>query len=404
MQKRTISQTELKEEIVSCIPGLIELRHKIHLNPELRFQEKNTAALIRSWLDQNGISYRAPYIETDTVGLVLGTAGGKATGSSAGKNITLRADMDALPLTEESGKAWQSTVKGKAHSCGHDGHTAMLLGAVTVLHRLRDSFNGSVRFVFQPAEEGIGGGKKMVSMGLLDEEPKPDAVFALHGWIGLPVGSLSTRKGLMMAATDRFTIVIRGRGGHGARPHKSIDSIVIAAQVVEALQTVVSRNIDPLESAVISIGKFQGGEVHNVLPEKVFLEGTTRYFLPEYKEYLKRRIEEITAGICSAGGADYHYEYIEEFMPLVNDERMVDFAETVVKKYVGEDRWISSSIPRTMGAEDFSYYVDKVPGALLRLGLGENSPELHNPAFDFNDEAMEAGITTLCALALDFLR
>jgi len=271
---------------------------------------------------------------------------------------------------------------------------AILLGVARVLDAMAGELAGSVRFVFQPAEEEACGGKILIERGLLELIPRPEAAFALHGWVGQRVGTLSSAPGAMMAAADRFLITIKGRGGHAALPHRATDPVVTAAQVVVALQTVVSRSVDPEEPAVLSICRIQGGHTSNVIPDEVVLEGTTRYFNLGLDALLRGRMDRIIAGVCAGSGCTYEIERAGAYAPLVN-------AEAAVAAHLGPDAWTDEH-PRTMGAEDFAFYLEKIPGALLRLGLGEEWPPLHNAHFDFNDEALAAGITALAGLALDF--
>lgn len=389
---KTIKE-KIDERVEKILPELIELRHRLHRNPEIQLNEYDTAALIRSRLDAADIETAEPIIGTDTIAYIRGP--GKRT-------ILLRADIDGLPITETGTSRWASQRPGFAHSCGHDGHIVMLLGAALVLQELREALPGTVELVFQPAEERAGGGKILVEKGLLEREPVPDAVFALHGWPGRPLGSVCSVSGPMMAAADRFSIEIIGRGGHGARPNRCVDPIAVSAQVVQALQTIVSREVDPLEPVVVSLCMIHGGEADNVIPERVELKGTTRYFDPRYIETLPQRMEEVIEGVCSGMRASYRFDYEPGYIPLINDGTMVDFARSVTKKYVGSGSWIEDS-PRTMGGEDFAYYLDKIPGAMLHLGLGEDWPELHTATFDFNDDAIPFGITLHCGLTFDFL-
>jgi len=405
MLKPAIQPRELRQRVQEILPEIIEVRHSLHRIPEPMFEERRTAAVLRELLRATPIELLPPYLETDTVGLLHGEAAGPsgAGGSRrAGANVTLRADIDALPVEDRSGRPWSSTHSGYSHACGHDGHTAILVGTLRVLAGLRDRFAGSVRFVFQPAEEQGGGGKRLIEKGLLDDQPRPAAVFALHGWPGLPVGAVAAAPGAVMAAQDRFTITVKGRGGHGAVPQKTIDPILAAAQVVSALQSVVSRNMDPTEPAVVSVCTLHAGTTSNVIPDDAHLEGTVRYFERRHQQFIRRRMEEIVSGICAAAGARYGFDYREGYIPLVNDPGKVELAQRVTEAYLGAPAWYPK-LPRTMGAEDFAFYLDRVPGAFLRLGLGEGCPSLHNPEFDFNDQALEAGITIMSALALESL-
>ncbi|HUV06909.1 MAG TPA: M20 family metallopeptidase, partial [Spirochaetia bacterium] len=362
-----VDKSILAEKVKQILPEITELRHRFHSIPEMGCEEFKTAEEIRRIVGGTGVKVFPPILGTDTVCLL--------SGRGAGKNVTLRADIDALPIEDRSGKPWASTHPGFCHACGHDGHIAMLCGAMKVLSGLTESFNGSVRFVFQPAEEKLGGGKMLVEKGLLDEEPRPDAVFALHGWPGVQEGVLASRAGEMMAAADRFVLKVKGKGGHGARPHATVDPIVASAEIVSSLQSVVSRNVDPVKPAVVSVCTIHGGNADNVIPDEVILQGTTRYFEARMKELISRRMEEIIAGVCKAHGASYEFEYNQGYIPLVNDETMTEFSRSVVRSYLGEKAWMEG-LSQTMGGEDFSFYLQKVPGTFLRLGLGENQPGL----------------------------
>jgi hippurate hydrolase len=410
METPVLNPRELRRRVLEILPEIIETRHRLHRIPELMLEERRTAALIRELLGATSLELLPPYLETDTVGLLRGKAsaagqreahaGGRAGAREA--NVTLRADIDALPVEDRTGTSWSSENAGCSHACGHDGHTAILLGALRVLEGLADRFAGSVRFVFQPAEEQAGGGRMLVEKGLLEAEPRPLAVFALHGWPGLPVGAVAAAPGAVMAAQDRFRITVTGKGGHGAVPQKVVDPILTAAQLVTSLQGVVSRSVDPIAPAVLSVCTIHGGTTSNVIPDTVVMEGTVRYFERRLQTLIRRRMEEIIAGTCAAAGARGELDYREGYIPLVNDPRQVDFVQGVAETYLGPQAWFPN-LPRTMGAEDFAFYLDRVPGVFLRLGLGEESASLHNPEFDFDDRALEAGITVMCAVALETL-
>jgi amidohydrolase len=402
MMKPRVDPQELKNAIRRILPEITEIRRRLHRIPETKLEERETSRTIRELIADTRIELLEPYIGTDVVGLLWGSRGGDRSGSRGGANVTLRADIDALPITDRSGKSWASEHEGRAHSCGHDGHMAILIGALKVLDGFTDQIGGSIRFVFQPAEEEAGGGRTMVERGLLDADPKPAAVFALHGWPGIPAGTIAATPGAAMAAQDRFRITVRGRGGHGAVPHKAIDPIVTAAQVVGGLQTIVSRSLEPVAAGVVSVCTIHGGTTGNVIPDEVVMEGTTRYFDTKVQSLIRSRMEEVVRGICASAGAEHSFDYNEGYIPLVNDPQKVGFLKEIVKCYLGAKAWIPG-LPRAMGAEDFAFYLDKVPGVFLRLGLGEDSPALHSAEFDFNDRAIEAGITVMCALAVETL-
>ncbi len=387
-----IDPAGLRQRAAAIAPEMVKLRRELHRNPETRFKEKDTARTIRGFLAGTRLQVQPAFIATDTVALLRG--------ASPGRNILLRADIDALPLQDKSGLPWASTREGCSHACGHDGHTVMLLGAAKLLDGLADELPGSVRFVFQPAEEEEGGGKLLIEKGLLDAEPRPEAAFALHGWPGMPGRRVGAAGGPVMAAADRFHLTVRGRGGHGALPHRAADPVLAAAELVVSLQAVVSRSLDPLEPSVLSVCAIHGGNASNVIPDEVTLEGTVRYFERSLGVLIEERMRRIAGGVCAAHGCTHSLVYEEGYIPLVNDAGMVAAARRVAEGLFGAGSWDESS-PRTMGAEDFAYYLEKVPGALLRLGLGEEWPRLHSPQFDFNDEAIETGIALLAGLALD---
>jgi len=407
MLKPSLDPKDLRKRVREILPEITEIRRGLHRIPEIKLEERQTSKRIRELVDDTRIELLEPYIGTDVVGLLWGTKSDTHRDAAdrtprSGINVTLRADIDALPIEENSGKSWKSEHSGRAHSCGHDGHMAILIGTLKVLDGLTDLFEGSVRFVFQPAEEEAGGGKMMVDKGLLDTDPKPTAVYALHGWPGIATGTIAAIPGPAMAAQDRFRITVKGKGGHGAVPHRAIDPIVTSAQIVSGLQTIISRSMEPVAAGVVSVCTIHGGTTSNVIPDQVTMEGTTRYFDKKIQSLIRSRMKEIVHGICTAAGAAYSFDYNEGYIPLVNNPDKVSFLKQVVAAYLGEKTWVPD-LPQVMGAEDFAFYLDKVPGVFLRLGLGKDSPSLHNAQFDFNDRAIEAGITVMSALALETL-
>jgi amidohydrolase len=387
------SPETLRRRVTDILPEVTSIRHSLHRIPETHFQERETAAALRGYLSGRPLEVQAPLLETD----VLATLHGKADGPC----ILLRSDIDALPVLERTGAEWSSERPGRAHSCGHDGHMAMLIGASRVLESFSRELRGSVRFVFQPAEEEAAGGKALIEKGLLRTTPRPEVAFALHGWPGLPLGSLSSAAGPAMAAADSFRITVRGRGGHAAMPHRTVDPVLTAAQIITAAQSAVSRSVDPQQPAVLSICRIEGGKATNVIPDEVIMEGTTRSFERSVQDLLKQRLERTVEGVCTAAGCTWEIAWEVGYVPLVNHASAVDLARRVVGSYLGPARWLAEH-PPTMGAEDFAFYLEHVPGALLRLGLGEEWAPLHSPRFDFNDRALEAGITALAGLALEF--
>ena len=393
--KHAISPLELKTRIKNILPEMIEFRRNLHRFPEKGLEEFETSKKIRKRVSTIPCEVLSPIIGTDTVVILRG--------NEPGPNITLRADIDALEMNESSGVPWSSCNPGFAHCCGHDGHTAILMGAFLVLSDMKDLIAGSVRFVFQPGEEGFGGGKQLVEKGLLDQDPKPSEVFALHGWPGQALNTLSSGGGAAMAGSDRFTIKILGKGGHGARPHQAVDPLLTASLIVNGLQTIISRNTDPMSPAVLSVCSFHSGNADNVIPGTATLLGTTRYFDPSMLDEIKTGMERVIQGVSSSMGASYEFDYRKGYIPLVNDVHEVDFVRRTAEAWFGSSSWVDKSPPAAT-AEDFSFYLDKVPGAFIRLGLGEEYPGLHNPLFDFNDKAVETGITILVALVLEKLK
>jgi len=387
------SSQNLKTQIARIAPDMVKVRRTIHQNPEIALKEFDTSALIRKLLKQAGIPALKPFLETDVVAMVKG--------KKPGKNVTLRADIDALPLLEKTGLPYASKRKGTMHACGHDGHTAMLLGAALLLNRLRDQLSGSVRFVFQPGEEIVAAGKQLVDKGAL-QNPRPDAVFAVHAWAGMPLGAVASKPGALLAASDFFTVEVKGKGAHGSRPEDSIDPILTAARIVDALQSVVSREVSSLEPVVVSVCRISGGTNGNVIPDSTEIEGTTRYLRPELKQKIESSIRRIVKGVCDSMGASFSFKYDSPYIPTINDDRMVALGKTVALRILGPGKWFDLTSP-SMGAEDFSYYIRKYPGAMFRLGMGEKSASLHNSHFDFNDKAIASGILYLVSLTLDVL-
>lgn len=386
-------KSQIKNLIKKHLPRLIELRRTIHSIPELAGMEFETSALIRKVLAETEIKLLTPFLETDVVGLLQG--------KNSGHSVALRADIDALPLNEMTALPYASICSGKMHACGHDGHATILLGAALVLNELRDQFEGSVRFVFQPGEEVAALGRELVTAGAL-ENPAPRHVFALHAHPGKVTGTILSRPGAIMAATGFFKIIITGRGGHGSQPQNTVDPIVIASQLVTALQSIVARNIDPQEAAVVSVCRFNAGNNENVIPEQALLEGTIRFLNQEVGKKLLELIKRQTEGICHANGANYTFEYSLPYEPCINDPECVKMVQHTAVELFGKEMY--QEMPRSsMGGEDFCYFLKKYPGAFFNLGVGTDSPGIHNPHFNFNDDALENGIMMMVHLALKSL-
>ena len=364
------------------------LRRDIHREPELGFDTEKTARKVLDALE--GLPLE---IETGVAqnGLVATLAG-----EGEGPTVGLRADMDALPITEETGLAFASEVEGKMHACGHDAHTSMLVGAAHALSGMRERLNGTVKFIFQPAEEGGGGGRVMVEEGVAGGL---DSIFALHLWPGLPFGTVATKAGPIMAAADAFEMEVRGTGGHGAMPHLSSDAIVVAAHVVTALQTVVSREVDPVEPAVLTVGEIGAGTAFNIIPETARLGGTVRTLNEDLRRRMPERIEAVARGVAGGMRADAHLDYTFSYPVTRNDADAANRALGVAGDLFGEEAVQELANP-SMGAEDFAYFLEKVPGAFVWLGVGEDVPGLHTPQFAFDEEILPRGSALLAALAL----
>ncbi|MBV9523872.1 MAG: amidohydrolase [Alphaproteobacteria bacterium] len=373
---------------------LTQIRRDIHAHPELGFEEERTAGIVAAKLSEWGLEVHRGLAKTGIVGTLR-------RGNSL-RAIGLRADMDCLPMQEMNAFAHASTHAGKMHGCGHDGHTTMLLGAARYLAETRN-FEGAVHFIFQPAEEGGGGGKRMIDEGFFEKFPC-DAVFALHNRPGIPVGQMGVRSGPTLASSDRFEIRIKGRGTHAAHPHTGIDPFVIGAQITLALQTITSRNKDPIDTSVVSIGFMKGGSAFNVIPDELVIGGTARAFRPAVRDLIERRLGEIAHGTAATFGGSAEVSYRRGYPPTINDADETEFAATIAAEICGEDG-VQRNYPPSMGAEDFSYFLEKRPGAMLWLGNGpgEGGCFLHNPKYDFNDSAIPTGVSFLARLAERYL-
>ncbi|MGI2293393.1 M20 metallopeptidase family protein [Paenibacillus sp. GXUN7292] len=389
------------------LDGLIDLAQKLkeqavawrrdfHQHPEIGFEEHRTSRIVAEHLTKLGLEVRTQVGKTGVVAILRG--------EKPGPTIGLRADMDALPIQDQKTVSYRSAIAGKAHLCGHDAHTSMLMGAAQLLSSLGKPKQGNIKFVFQPAEEGLAGAKAMIEDGLL-ENPKVDAMAGLHVFPSLPTKSISVAKGVAFASVDSIHIKIIGKGGHAARPHEGIDAIAVAAQVINALQHIASRLVDPLEPVVVSIGKIEGGFMDSAIAPDVNMAGTVRTLSPAVREKMPQLIESIIRGVTQSYGADYEFSYSIGYPVVVNDERMVDFVTQTSERLFGEKRWVYAK-PST-GGEDFAYYSERVPSVFFRLGVCDNQPyssyPLHHPMFDLDEQALPYGIAMLAAIAIAFL-
>jgi len=360
-------------------------RRDLHAHPELLYDVHRTAGTVADKLKSFGCDEVVTGIgRTGVVGVIHGH---RADAANQRRTIGLRADMDALPIAEETNVPYRSTVPGKMHACGHDGHTAMLLGAAKYLAETRN-FAGTAVVIFQPAEEGGGGGRAMVQEGLLDRFSIQE-VFGMHNTPGLPVGHFAIRQGPIMASADRLRIEIEGHGGHAAKPHLGVDPVLVGAQIVNQIQSIVSRNTDPLDAAVVSITLFQAGNTDNVIPQNALLRGTARSLSADVRDMLERRLYEIVEGTARVYGATAKLTYLRDYPVTINHELQTTFAAAVATDVVGPERVETDTRPM-MGAEDFSFMLNERPGSYIFVGNG-NSAGLHHPAYDFNDETIPAG-------------
>ena len=362
-------------------------RQDLHSIPEIGLEEYETSKYIKKKLSEFKIEYSEGYSSTGVVAWVKGKKG------NSSKSIGLRADFDALPMPEKNNFNYKSKNVGMMHACGHDGHTSMLLGAAKYLSENFD-FDGTVYFIFQPGEEGFGGGKIMIDDGLF-RDFKIDEVYALHNWPELPLGHFGVNSGPMMAAVDEFDIIIKGKGGHAAIPQLAIDPVIIASQIVLALQTIVSRSTNPVDKAVVSITKINGGTAYNVIDDNVKLSGTIRTFEEKTRSFIAKKIEDISKGIASSNGgtAVIEFDLVNKYPPTINSKKESEFASEVAKKLVGNEKVITDINP-SMGGEDFSYLLNEKPGSYLYIGQADknHNANLHTSNYDFNDNLLPIGV------------
>ncbi len=388
--------SDLTSTVEAVTPEIVQLRRELHEHPEIRFQEQWTSDRIAQFLDGAGVSYQRGFAKGTGIVATLGAGGGKT--------VLLRADMDALEIQEATGLPYASKIPNRMHACGHDGHTACLCGVVKTLLRHLDRIRGTVKFVFQPAEEEAAGGRYIVEEGVLDGV---DAAFALHGWPTLPVGSIGLRAGWALAGADTFRITVRGQACHGADPAAGVDPIVVAAHITAALQTIVSRELNPWDAGVVTVGKIHAGTATNIIPETAVLEGTFRSFTPAVHDTIEAAVERIAKGMAASLRAEAEVKFSEDrYPPLYNDEAMTEFVRRESTALLGEDCVIELESPY-MGAEDFAFYLRKVPGTFICLGVnpepGKPYPPLHNPKYNFGDSPIPTAIALMANLALRYL-
>ncbi|HVD02403.1 MAG TPA: M20 family metallopeptidase [Candidatus Dormibacteraeota bacterium] len=392
-----MSTHELLEAALRLKPQLVADRRAIHQHPELAYQEVKTAALVHERLTAMGIEHRTGIAETGVIGII--------EGSRPGRTVILRGDMDALPILEETPVPFASENAGVMHACGHDSHTAMLLGAAQLLNERRDQLSGTVKLMFQPAEEGGGGAKRMLDEGLLDGPPV-DAAFMIHVHPELPKGKVGFRSGPSMAGMARFEIEVRGKGGHAARPHVAVDPVVISAHIVTALQTLVSREIDPAAMGLITLGSISSGTAANIIPDTALIKGTIRAHDKRVMEHLRARIPELAGGVAAAMRATAEVCYGMAYPPLACDDAMTELAAGAARELLGGEA--VEEVPITMGSEDFAFVLEKVPGSVVRLGVKsegwDRTLPVHTATFDIDEDALPIGAATMASIALDYLQ
>lgn len=388
---------EAKKEAKEISDWIIKLRRELHRHPELMYEEVKTSALVRRELDNLGISYKSPIAKTGVLASI---------GNGNGPCVALRADMDALPIHEETDVDFKSEIDGKMHACGHDCHTAMLLGAAKILKSKESEINGTVKLFFQPAEEGGAGGKLMRDEGAL-ENPKVERIFGLHVWPQMPTGQIGSKKGTFLAATSFLDLTIKGVGGHAAVPHLTRDPVLTSAQIITNLQSVISRELDPLDSGVVSISAIHGGMAANVIPSEVKILGTLRSLTMDGLKSLQRRVKEISEKIAEAHECEAIVEYPgNDYPPTVNDGDMWDFAKNIGHDMLGEEN--VNELDAVMGGEDFAYYTEQVKGCFVVLGVQNKEIDaiysVHHPMFKADEQALHIGTALHTTFALNSLK
>ena len=372
-----------------------EWRRDIHAHPEIAFEEHRTAQIVADKLESFGIEVETGIAGTGVVGTLRKGMGNRSIG--------LRADLDALLINETNDFEYKSKNPGQMHACGHDGHTTMLLGAAKYLSE-QGNFDGTVNFIFQPAEENEGGGRVMIEDGLFDKYPV-ESVYGMHNIPGMPVGSFAIKPGPIMAAFDVFNLKVIGRGGHAAMPQTTVDPIIVGTKIIDAFQAIISRSIDPQEPSVLSVTQFHGGDAYNVIPNQVEIKGCTRCFSPNVQKKLEDEMRQISESICKAYGADCEFHYEHRYPATINSEEEANLAGQVAQEIVGEER-VNLSPKPGMGSEDFAYMLQEKPGSYIWIGNGdgEGSCMIHNPGYDFNDEILPIGATYWVKMAEEILK
>ncbi len=381
----SVDLSQIRLDIRALQPQLVEWRRQLHQRPELGFKEQLTAESIAQKLQEWGIDYKTGIAKTGIVATIASDRPGPV--------LAIRADMDALPIQEQNDVPYRSQHDGVMHACGHDGHVAIALGTAYYLSQHRDDFAGTVKIIFQPAEEGPGGAKPMIEEGVL-KNPDVDAIIGLHLWNNLPLGTVGVRTGALMAAVECFRCTILGKGGHGAMPHQTVDSVVVSAQIINALQTIVARNVDPIESAVVTVGELHAGTALNVIADTARMSGTVRYFNPALAGYFNKRIEQVISGVCQTYGATYELDYWHLYPPVINDAKIAELVRSVASDIVETPAGIVPEC-QTMGGEDMAFFLQAVPGCYFFLGSANSTKNLayphHHPRFDFDETALGMG-------------
>lgn len=395
MDHREEAMTDLGGIVGNYAKLLAETRRDLHRIPEPAFTEKKTSTYIADFLEAQGLHVRKGIAR---YGVVATLDTGKP-----GKTVLLRADMDGLPIEEETGLTFASTHRNAMHACGHDGHMSMVLVCAVVLNSLREKLHGTIKFLFQPAEEGPGGAQPMIEEGVM-EHPSVDYTLGCHLWPAIPEGSIGVRDGVLMASMGRFDLKIIGKGGHGAMPHQCVDALEVGTQVVSALQRIASRHINPLEPAVVTVGSFHAGNTFNVIPEIAEMSGTVRSFNRETWFSWEKRLKTIVCGVCDSMGASYELNYEQGYPPLKNNRRMSELVRECAVETVGEEH-VCEPEPAMVG-EDMAYYLERSEGCFFLLGVGvggKEQPRLHNPRFDFNEKVLSLGVELFCRCAFRIL-